>query len=146
MGHFRTLYIKEDTTLEKLVKIHGKNLENYLEEEFMSKYCNCCGEMEPEVMDVCECAGLVGNVIPAKNGIKAKWDKTNTEFLIANITDMDESQLDKLLGSICDIAINKNNTDRYLDEYRYTSNYQAYIERLKSKAINAVIIVFGCKS
>lgn len=110
MAHCKVLYVKEDVTLENmLLRYNPENLEHKLEEEFIDKYCNCCGEYIPTVQDICECAGLVGNTFSASNGVRCKWDKRSPKenFMIVNLTDLDDSYLNILEDRVYGFAISK---------------------------------------
>lgn len=142
--HFRTLYLIENTSIDELTELFASSVEDEIECDFMYKYCNCCGEEEPSVRDVCDCCGYVGNVIPALGGIKSKWDETGVGFNIVNIRDIADEFLNNIESKFCDIAIWNHTEDTYVERNDY--EFDDYIRRIKNRDIRGVITIFSCKS
>ena len=148
MAHCKILYIKEDVTLQNmLLRYNPEKLELKLEEEFIDKYCNCCGEYIPTVQDICECAGLIGNTFSASNGLKCKWDKRlpKENFMIVNLADLNDSYLDKLENRVYGFAISKKRKNFYISEYDCKKEYKDYIEKIKNRLIVGIAVLFDCK-
>lgn len=145
MGHFKTLYIKENTTLDELLSKH-KDLSNYLDLEFARKYCDCCGEEKPTIQDVCDYCGLIGNTFKATTGIKSKYgNKEDDSYMIVNLQDMKDEYLDIIHDRVWAVAISKKVGRKNHDEYiEYQHEVSAYLDKIKRREIKGVAVLIDC--
>jgi hypothetical protein len=145
MGHFKTLYIKENTTLDDLLNKH-KDLSNYLDLEFARKYCDCCGEENPTIQDICDYCGLIGNTFNATTGVKSKYGKQEDDsYMIVNLQDMKDEYLDIIHDRVWSIATNKKVGRKTQDYYtERQSEVAEYLDRIKKREIKGVAVLIDC--
>lgn len=152
MGHFKCMYIKKDVSVEELLSAINNDpkkhsiVYNKLDEEFMLKYCNACGDSTPSIRDICECSGLVGNTFTIVNniGIRSPWDN-NDKFMIVNLRDLSDEYLENLEDRVYAFAVNYHNgrKDMYFEDGEH--EYTLYIQKIKNRELNGIAVMFDCK-
>lgn len=135
--HFTVLYLME-----------GKKLDDVntalVEEEFGERFCDCCGESEPAIVDVCDWFQIGGrwdDQLKAKKGIKGdkSWSNADEEsgenwFSIVEIEDLIEPISKKFIYAVAD------EHDYFEDEEWKTK----FIQKINKKEIKGCVAVIDC--
>lgn len=146
MGHFATLYIKENTSIEQLCSQYADSLADCLEEEFIAKYCSCLGDSTPMIRDITDFCGIKGNTFNATAGIKCSYDLNGeNKYMIVNLKDITDEYLQAIQDRVYSIAINRVYGQKSVDEYLYLdADVQAYLKKLQRREIDGVAIIMDC--
>jgi hypothetical protein len=146
MGHFATLCIKENISIEQLQHDRVDNIAAFLEEEFIDKYCSCLGDSEPSIRDITDFCGTKGNTFDATAGIKCPYDQKNeNKYMIVNLKDITDDYLQIIQDRVYSIAINRVRGRKHIDEYLYfDDDVQACLNKIKRREINGIAILMDC--
>ena len=146
--HFTVLYFKENTTLEDLESSYS-DVSDFLTEDFGTKYCDCCGETEPEVSDICDWFQIGGrwcDALKATKGYSGSLSWSNVgqpekkgQYSIVNSTDLDEDFLQNTVESgFYGVATESD----YFEED--DPRFKEFMTKLKNKEIKGVIVLIDC--
>lgn len=146
--HFTVLYFKENTTLEELESSYS-DVADFLTEDFGTKYCDCCGETEPEVSDICDWFQIGGrwcDALKATKGYSGSLSWCNVgqpekegQYSIVNSTDLDEDFLqNNLERGFYGVATESD----YFEEY--DPEFKDFMTKLKNKEIKGVVVLIDC--
>lgn len=149
MAHFNVLYVKENISIEDLIKKYGseKRVSEKLEEEFLDKYCDACGEYEPRIETLCDYAGSWGDVLEATRGIKSPFENTpGNKYQVVNVEDMTDDELAKLEKRVYGFAVEARKGKRAINNYYEDGdlNYFEYIKKLQNREIKGACIFIDC--
>ena len=136
--HFAVYVILKDTKLEDFDY-------NKFEEDFSKKFCDGCGEQEPEIDDVCDWFELGGRWIDelkATKGIHGNpawmmddFEEKDGEFSVCEIKDLlDTGEEFEPYAFVMD--------DDYTEEGQ--RKYKKILNEIRNKTLNGVLVLLDC--
>lgn len=137
--HFTVYVILRDEKLEDFDY-------NEFEEDFSNKFCDCCGENEPEIEDVCDWFQLGGRWVDRLHA--SKGITGSPAWMMAEYHRPDDNQY-----SACEIK-DLLTTDESFEPYAFvlddnyaeegSTEYNSILNQIRNKTLNGVLVALDC--